>query len=75
MNAKEMFNKLGYIQDLNNSYCMGYYKRIAETKMRTITFVKDYKYMTFIDTDNNCSITLKELKAINKQIEELGWSK
>ena len=73
MSAKEMFNNLGYIQDLDNSYNIGYYKRIAETKMRTITFIKEYKYITFIDTDNNCSLTLQELQAINKQIEELGW--
>ena len=74
MSAKEMFEKLDYIQDLDNTYNVGYFKRIADTKLRTITFIKDYRYMTFIDTDNNCSLTLQELKAINKQVEELGWN-
>ena len=73
MSAKEMFGALGYEQDLNNSYNIGYFKRVTELRIRTITFIKDYKYMTFIDSDNNCSITLQELQAINKQIEELGW--
>ena len=72
--AKELFEKLGYILDLNNSYCIGYFKRITETKIRTITFIKDYKYMSLIDTDNNSAITLQELQAINKQIEELHWN-
>ena len=73
MSAREMFEELGYIQDLNNSYHIGYFKRIAETRLRTITFIKDYKYMTLIDNDNNCCVDLSELKAINKQVEELGW--
>lgn len=72
--AKEMFEELGYIQDLNNSYNVGYFKRITETRLRTITFIKDYKYMTFIDNDNNCCLNLEELKAINKQVEELKWN-
>ena len=37
------------------------------------TFMKDNKYFTFIDQDNNVCIDFEELKAINKQIEELGW--
>ena len=75
MTAKEMFEKLGYEEDLNNNFYVGYIKLIPNTitKNRMITFMKDDKYFTFIDQDNNVCIDLEELKAINKQIEELGW--
>ena len=71
--AREMFEELGYIQDLNNDFNIGYIKHIKGTasKNRMITFMKDFKYFTFIDQDNNVVIDMKELKAINKQVEEL----
>lgn len=72
MTAKEMFEKLGYEQDLNNNFYIGYYKKI-NNKQRMFTFMRQFKYFTFIDNDNSCVIDLKELQAINKQIEELGW--
>lgn len=75
MTAKEMFEVLGYRQDLYNKFYIGYIKHITNTctKNRTITFMKDFKYFTFIDQDNNVVIDLDELKAINQQCKELGW--
>lgn len=75
MTAKEMFEELGYEQDLNNDFYIGYIKHIPNTiiKNRTFTFMKEMKFFTFIDQDNSVAIELNELKAINKQIEELGW--
>lgn len=72
MTAKEMFEELGYEYD---------------TYAKDIIFSKDFEYATVelyfdIETKNliiqsNKDIAfdfdIKELKAINKQIEELGW--
>lgn len=75
MKAKDMFEKLGYEEDLNNNFYVGYIKHIPNTitKNRMITFMKDNKYFTFIDQDNNVCIDLEELKAINQQVKELRW--
>ena len=75
MSAKEMFEELGYEQDLNNKFYIGYIKRIpnTRTKDRIITFMKELKFFTFIDQDNRTHIELDELKAINQQCKELGW--
>ena len=73
--AKEMFEELGYAQDLNNKYYIGYIKILNDYgKQRTFTFMKEMKFFTFIDQDNSAVIELNELKAINKQVEELGWN-
>ena len=72
--ARTMFEELGYEQDLNNKYYIGYIKRLNDYgKQRTFTFMKEMKFFTFVDQDNSVAIKLNELKAINKQIEELGW--
>lgn len=73
--AKEMFEELGYklVVNANNNI---YYKKddckwiiFSNTStncyIKANIFIDDKKYETVID--------LKELKAINKQIEELGW--
>ena len=76
MSAKEMFEELGYEQDLNNKYYIGYIKILNNYgKQRTFTFMKEMKFFTFVDQNNSVAIELNELKAINKQIEELGWLK
>jgi len=72
MSAKEMFEELGYKYD---------------TYVKNIIFSKDFEYATVelyfdIETKNliiqsNKDIafefSINELKAINKQVEELGW--
>lgn len=66
MNAEEMFEKLGYKKvDLSSS---GYieYERLIDDKC----FSFDFSEEICACSD---SITVEELKAINKQCEELGW--
>ena len=67
MNAEEMFKKLGYKEvQLSSSGYLDYEKS------------RDDKYFGFdlalkeIGVCDDC-ITMEELKAINKQCEELGW--
>lgn len=74
--AKEMFEKLGYEQDKFMGRFMGYRKNIDETTIKYITFINtgNSQYFTLIETDkDNPSLNIKELEAINKQVEELGW--
>lgn len=66
MNAEEMFEKLGYKKvDLSSS---GYieYERLIDDKC----FIFDLSGEICAFADN---ITMEELKAINKQCEELWW--
>lgn len=76
MNAKEMFEKLGYKQEKIE-------EQLIYTKIDVLTDV-EYDIIFYLDdktfeasTDNYQyanDINLKELQAINKQIEELGWN-
>lgn len=69
-NAKEMFEELGYIERPKNQYYTDS-ELIYDKQKRfynSIYFDKDKT----IDVSNQM-ITLDLLKAINKQIEELGW--
>lgn len=80
MNAKEMFEKLGYKGiEVNNT--IEYYTGEKE-KYKVIRFWKDSKhielfgeYYTDGDLDNYeyYEDDYKLFNAINKQIEELGW--
>lgn len=78
MSAKEMFEELGY--KLLDKVCykthkLKYYKDddnvilfYDETEYSPKGFIKSGEY------DGMCDdITMQELKAINKQCEELGW--
>lgn len=76
--AREIFEELGYVysKDEEGIY---YSKYFIETdcymKIEFIFGLKDI----FIYLENNASnvytsICLHELKAINKQVEELGWN-
>lgn len=74
MSAKEMFKKLGYEQ-FNYSNGIRYTDGNTE---QNIEFEND----GFINIYNTCYnreqdieiLTVEELQAINKQIEELGWN-
>ena len=70
MSAKEMFEKLEYEYKENENYISYTYcvKEIIEFSLKTKKFVKEDIWGTSL------RITLEELKAINKQIEELGWN-
>lgn len=67
MSAKEMFEELGYKYEFNNKYHIRYYN---VEKDNYIWFDLQLKTLEISEYCN-----LKELKAINKQIEELGWNK
>ena len=81
MSAKEMFEKLGYKEKINYTYDFIEYDKIDETHTSEIVFFKGdktiqaYKYENWKGEDDGyaLSITLEELQAINKQVEELGW--
>ena len=70
--AKEMFEELGYEQEAKNNVIY-YFKKVNIPKsyiVYSINFIIKIKEI-FISKN----ITLEELKAINKQIEELSWDK
>ena len=77
MSAKEMFEKLGYelkqgvdfllyVLESKENPDIQYYIEF-ETDVKTI--IIDTNKKDFIN-----DITFKELQAINKQVEELGWN-
>lgn len=76
MTAKEMFEKLGYTLDTAEEDSRLYCRDILDKN--TLGY-KDSEMIYFDDEYNGIYFTNKEhlnineLKAINKQIEELGW--
>lgn len=77
--AKEMFEELGYKLYEHKTY-MFYEKALKENP----EYENDYEHIefnfidetinkTYGDDNSVCDITLEELQAINKQVEELGW--
>ena len=76
MSAKEMFEELGYIESENNNKGITYNYNF--TDYSTYSFIhfnkKDEKIEMESNVINGYDITLQELKAINKQVEELGWN-
>ena len=77
MTSKEMFEELGY--EYRECYC--------NHKLERIIYVVDEKYspdiivcmsskMYMLELENNCAswVDIQTHKAINKQIEELGWN-
>lgn len=78
--AKEMFEELGYNEMYQNKHYMFYVKDLVDTpeyERDSIHLEFNFDTKTFNKTygdDNSVyEITLEELQAINKQIEELGW--
>lgn len=77
MKAREMFEELGYKETENDIYFLKYYKPCKLQNDKEIKFHKLDKTFTVKD-DNRTGyrwIDMQELKAINKQIEELGWDR
>lgn len=77
MSAKEMFEKLGYIENNDRETCLRYTKKGFVGQIIEIRFYLD-NGKAFIkegeDDDIAYLITMPELQAINKQVEELGWN-
>lgn len=67
MNAKEMFEKLGYKKVSLNSSGYIEYERFKDDKHFNFDLITK-KILVWWG-----GITVEELKAINKQCEELGW--
>ena len=72
MSAKEMFEKLGYVKIIDSNEYELTYKH--KTHFNEITFCLEGRKIT-CDNENGKAILINEyeLKAINKQVEELGW--
>lgn len=77
MSAKEMFEKLGWYLDIEtNDEQIVYSKNRFNNDTfgfigaKTITFDKEMESIYLDEVDD---ISMLLLKAINKQVEELGW--
>ncbi len=73
--AREMFEELGY-ELKNNDKNEWYYQRGTEFyNTSIISFDEEDKTIHVHDGGcGNVPIYVEELKAINKQVEELGWN-
>lgn len=82
MTAKGMFEDLGYKELIKHNTYMFYIKELRDNP----EYENDYIHLefnfkdktickTFGDDNSVYEITLEELQAINKQVEELGWNK
>lgn len=69
MSAKEMFEKLGYKQEIYISSI--FYGEDSEDSGYYIAFDKLNKSININKYINE--ITIEELQAINEQVKELGW--
>lgn len=79
MKAKEQFKELGYIFSYNQDKTVMQYEK-KERQWReegqiNINFDLEEKTIEkhYLNSAISVPITLEELQAINKQIEELGW--
>lgn len=86
MSAKEMFEELGYEQEEYKDKIAYHLEQVVlgQKNCFGVSFDKDFKsYHTYAygwfengtPFDTNLCIDIKLHKAINKQIEELGWLK
>ena len=75
MSAKEMFENLDYNQKEESSYIQFtkiYWKHWVFQSKITICFWKIFKKVSIYE-QSGIDLSLEELQAINKQVEELGW--
>lgn len=73
MIAKKMFENLGYKYDYYpNSHYIDYFKNTDEE--HSMTFNRVIFYKRFRKVRITGCFDVIEIKAINKQIEELGWN-
>lgn len=67
--ADKMFEELGYNKVKENEIWIVY-----KGKAKDIDFNKKYKYIEAEQGMSSQKITIQELQAINKKVEELGWN-
>lgn len=76
MNAREMFEKLGFEQIRNDGHFIKY-KKADDGVDKIITFSMMFRYFDSKYGDYQFTapyeFDIDTLKAINKQCEELGW--
>lgn len=75
MSAKEMFEALNYFQSSEDGKDELVYNLHSEDveNYRYISFHKIFKYIEMEDWTGIFQLSMQELQAINKQVEELGW--
>jgi hypothetical protein len=73
MTAKEMFEELGYKQEHHISY-IKYYKEVEQCYGDPVEIQIWFYQIDECFEKNREVITMAELQAINKQVEELGWN-
>lgn len=74
MSADEMFEELGYEKVSDDKYSFEY-RKILDDDLFEINFWKEDKTISKNYYREMGYITTKELQAINKKVEELGWMK
>ncbi len=76
VSAKEIFEKLNYFQSSEDEEDELVYNLHSEDveNYRYISFHKIFKYIEMDDWTGNFQLSMQELQAINKQVEELGWN-
>ena len=73
MSAKDLFQKLNYFQSSEDGEDELVYNLHSEDveNYRYISFHKIFKYIEMDDWTGNFQLSMQELQAINKQVEEL----
>ena len=73
MSADEMLEKLGYKKkNLDIIFSRFWEEWENEDLAKTFSFNTEYETIDITD-ENRYGITMQELQAINKKVEELGW--
>lgn len=76
MNAEEMFKELGYTKQFNKKDVI-YFQKLNILSSLGVVFTEEikevYAYQNYKGRHDALELDMKLLKAINKQIEELGW--
>lgn len=72
MTAREMFEKFG-LDDYSIDFKKGGISRIRYTDGNGTWIDISEKEIEYVEKHSKCNLPTKFLKAINKQIEELGW--
>lgn len=74
MTAKDMFEKLGY-EYFNNGLRITYQNYVI-SECKLIEFnLREKKMWLADDSKEVVELSYKEIKAINQQVNELGWNK
>lgn len=71
MIAKEMFEKLGYKQNIISNII----NYTNEKERSVIQFTTDCTGNSIYVNLDGAAISIEEYRAINKQVSELGWNK